>query len=92
MSKCCVCGSTTNELRICHSTVCNEQKTYCIGCLKSGLEPYEDLVNYGSEYDTFSQSFIEKILNQTLRFNGKSIEQFNEDVRLRLEEAENGSS
>jgi hypothetical protein len=61
---------------------------YCLDCLTSGREPYEDLVNYGWEFNRFTKSYGQKIILPTLIFNGKTVEQFNEDVVKKREENE----
>ena len=83
MPNCCVCGNTVTEHEMYTSTVVSEKKPYCLTCISSGFEPYDDLVSYGFDYDMFSESFRERILNPTIRRNRKSIEQFNADVETR---------
>lgn len=90
--KCCVCGHTTNDLDTYISILTKEPKVYCFNCILSGFEPYEDLVNFGWEYSMFNKPFQQKIILPTLSLNGKTPIQFNEDVRKKSEEKENGSN
>jgi hypothetical protein len=84
MDKCCVCGQTTNDLDTYMSVLTKKPKVYCFNCILSGFEPYEDLVNFGWEYGMFNQTFIRKILHPSLIREGKTVTQFNEDVRKRV--------
>jgi hypothetical protein len=78
--KCCVCGNESRDLKEYKSSLCNTFKSYCDACIVSGFEPYEDLTNFGWEYEMFSKTFQRKILDPTLIYNRKSKEQFNSDV------------
>ena len=84
-SKCCICG-TTFDLEEMPSYFTPNTKTYCKSCLMLGYEDYEDLVNFGWEYGMFSNTYRQKIINPTLNKVGKTIKDFNEDVKKRLEE------
>ena len=84
--KCCVCNKESNDIREIKSTLNNDIKSYCSNCLFYGLEPYDDLVNFGWEYEMFNSQYKNKILNPTLSFNQKTIEQFNTDVKKNRDE------
>ena len=92
MDKCCVCGNDKPNLDTYISILTKEPKVYCFDCILSGFEPYEDLVNFGWEFSWFNKTFQQKILLPTLYRNQKSPIQFNEDVRKKREEKENGSN
>lgn len=57
---------------------------YCKRCLDKCLEPYNVMINYISlsclEYDGLNGVYKE-IVDNNLEFYGKTIEQFNEDLR-----------
>ena len=91
MDKCCVCGQTTKDLQIFKSVFNEKRQPYCFNCIVSGFEPYDDLVDYGWEYLMFNKKFRHKIVLPTLSLNGKTVEQFNEDVQKRRDEKANGS-
>lgn len=78
--KCCVCNSA-NDLNTYKSLLTNKDKTYCINCTINGIEPYEDLVNFGWEYNMFNKTYKEKVIIPTLYYYNKNIKQFNEDVQ-----------
>jgi hypothetical protein len=59
---------------------------YCLDCLISGREPYEDLVSFGWECSMFNKTFQQKVIIPTLAFNGKTVQQFNEDVKKKRDE------
>lgn len=80
MNKCCVCGHSTPDLDTYMSILTKEPKVYCFNCIISGFEPYEDLVNFGWEFEQFSKTFQQKCLLPTLILNSKTVKQFNEDV------------
>lgn len=92
MDKCCVCGQTTNDLDTYISILTKEPKVYCFNCILSGFEPYEDLVNFGWEFSQFNKTFQQKIVLPTISLAGKTPTQFNEDVRKKRDEKENGSN
>ena len=81
MLKCCVCGKEDKEVST-FPTELNKNKTnsYCLTCISSGFEPYEDLVNFGWEFGFFTKSYQTKIILPTLARNNKTIKHFNEDV------------
>ena len=78
--KCAVCGRSGSDVAEYKSTLSNEKLLYCMDCLYSGREPYDDLVNFGWEYSWFNKTFQQKVILPTLAFNNKTIQQFNEDV------------
>ena len=86
MDKCCVCGNSKPDLDTYISILTKEPKVYCFNCIISGFEPYEDLVNFGWEFEQFSKTFQRKSLLPTLILNGKSVKQFNEDVIKKRDE------
>ncbi len=88
--KCCVCNKETNDIREIKSTLNNDIKSYCSTCLFHSLESYTDLVDFGWTYDMFNQTYQNKIINPTLAFNHKTIEQFNTDVQKNRDD-EDGS-
>ena len=91
MGKCCVCGyDKDTDTYI--SVLTREPKTYCFNCIISGFEPYEDLVNFGWEFGMFNKKFQQKIVLPTLCREGKTVKQFNEDVKMRRGEKENGDN
>lgn len=79
MEKCSVCGRDT--YLITSTCSCNKNTyNYCATCYGAGYEPYDDLVNYGFTYDMFFKTYRDKILLPSLRYYGKTIQQFNLDV------------
>lgn len=87
MNKCCVCGSQGEDVES-FPSIFNKNKinNYCFNCIISGFEPYQDLIDFGWEYDMFNQTFKNKILNPTLVREGKTVKQFNEDVKKKRDE------
>lgn len=83
---CCVCGKTGNDLVECKCTLTTKANNYCLECLNAGRESYEDLLAYGWEFRSFTKAYRQKVLLPTLAFKNKSIEQFNEEVKKKLEE------
>ena len=80
MSKCDVCGQETEVFVVCSS--CGAVSfAYCARCLRNGFEPYNALVGMGLYSDEISQSFKQQILLPSLQFHGKTLEEFNADVR-----------
>ena len=53
---------------------------YCHDCLSAGLEPYSAITGMGIYYNDMCKSYKEKILLPTLKFYGKTVEEFNDDV------------
>ena len=92
MDNCCVCGQATNDLDTYISVLTRGPKVYCFNCILSGFEPYEDLVNFGWEFSWFNKTFQQKIVLPTISLAGKTPAQFNEDIRKKRDEKENGSN
>ena len=92
MNNCCVCGKDKPNLDTYISILTKEPKVYCFNCILSGFEPYEDLVNFGWEFSWFNKTFQQKIALPTISLAGKTPTQFNEDIRKKREEKENGSN
>lgn len=79
MGKCDVCGKEAETVVACSS--CGAVSyAYCRECLNGGLEPYDALVGMGLPYDCINKSYKQQILLPSLRFHGKTIEEFNTDV------------
>ena len=88
--QCDVCGRSGSDVAEHKSTLGNKQVAYCMDCLVSGREPYDDLVNYGWDYSWFNRTFQQKIILPTLAFSNKTIQQFNEDVYKKRSENTDG--
>ena len=86
MSRCCVCNNTEPNLDTYISVLTKKPQVYCFNCILSGFEPYEDLVNFGWEYEMFNKTFQQKLVLPTLSLNGKSVKDFNEDVKKKRDE------
>lgn len=86
MLQCKVCGRSGSDVTECKSTLSNNIVNYCMDCLFSGREPYEDLVSFGWECNMFNKAFQQKIILPTLAFNNKTVQQFNEDVRKKRDD------
>jgi hypothetical protein len=83
---CSVCKRTGSDVAEYKSTLSNNKVAYCMDCLYSGREPYEDLLNFGWEFNMFNRMYQQKIILPTLAFNNKTIQQFNEDVKKKRDE------
>lgn len=83
---CNVCGRSGSDVTEYKSTLSKKKLNYCIDCLYSGREPYDDLVAFGWEFSWFNKTYQQKIILPTLAFNNKTIQQFNEDVRKKRDE------
>ena len=83
--KCDVCGKET-ETAVCASACGAVSFAYCKECLKAGREPYDALVGMGILYEDLSAAFREQILLPSLKFFGKTVEQFNADINKMDEE------
>lgn len=83
MSKCCVCGKETDCTAL-KSTCSDNILTYCSICLQNGYESYDELVNYGLIFECFSPSMQNRVIVPTLRYLGKSLDEFNEEVERRV--------
>ena len=86
MSKCCVCGYEGDMLQEFQCSLTNEILPYCMGCMASGFEPYDKLVDFGWDYEFFNNTYQLKVINPTLMRNGKTVEQFNNDVRKKRDD------
>lgn len=86
MLQCKVCGRSGSDVTEYKSTLSKDMVLYCMDCLISGREPYDDLVSFGWEYSWFNKTFQQKVILPTLAFNNKTIQQFNEDVRKKRDE------
>lgn len=84
--QCQVCGRSGSDVTGYKSTLSKNMTNYCMDCLLLGREPYEDLVNFGWEWTMFNKTFQQKVALPTLAFKNKTIQQFNEDVRLKRDE------
>ena len=79
MSKCDVCGKEAEVFVACSS--CGAISfAYCAECLNGGREPYDALVGMGLTSNMINKSYKEEILLPSLRFYGKTIEEFDADV------------
>ena len=83
---CAVCNRSGSDVKEYKSTLFNKMVPYCLDCLRSGREPYKDLVAFGWDYGWFNQNFQQKIIIPTLAFNNKTVQQFNEDVYNKRQE------
>ena len=79
MGKCDVCGKET-ETVVCCSSCGAISFAYCQECLNNGREPYDALVGMGLTSDIINKSYKEQILLPSLRFFGKTLEEFDADV------------
>ena len=79
---CCVCGQQSNCYQI-KSTCSNSVLDYCVNCIRQRYENYEELINYGFTFETFSSKFRDIVVIPTLRYYNKTVEQFNIDVEDR---------
>ena len=89
MSKCCICGSTDNLHKL-KCTVNKEIYSYCINCLRQGIEKYDDLVAFGWKHYMYHEQFRKKVVFPTLRYYNKTVEEFNADVERHQEVNTNG--
>ena len=74
---CCVCKKKADFVAC--STTGAFTLSYCNDCADKGLEPYDLLVSMGP-YEDFNDSYRENVVDPTLKFYGKTVEQFNKDV------------
>ena len=84
MSKCDVCGKETNTI-VCSSTCGAISFSYCRECLYNGIEPYDALVGMGLFYADMNKTYIQQILDPSLKFHGKTREQFDADVEAQYD-------
>lgn len=79
MEKCDVCGKEAETFVACSS--CGAISfAYCAECLSAYREPYDALVGMGLTSDIINKSYKEQILLPSLKFHGKTIEEFDADV------------
>lgn len=74
---CCVCKQKADFVAC--STTGAFTLSYCNDCANKGLEPYDLLVSMGF-YEDFNDSYRTNVVDPSLKFYGKTVEQFNEDV------------
>ena len=79
MGKCDVCGQETEVFVAC-SSCGGVSFAYCSECLNAGREPYDALVGIGLISDCMNKTYRQQILLPSLKFYGKTIEEFNADV------------
>lgn len=85
MGKCGVCGKEAETFVACSS--CGAISfAYCAECLNGGREPYDALVGMGLTSDMINKSYKEQILLPSLRFHGKTMEEFDADVEKEEQE------
>jgi hypothetical protein len=80
MNRCDVCKKET-ETTVCCSACGAISFAYCDTCLEGGIEPYSALVGMGMYYADINETFKYVILEPSLRFYNKTVEQFNSDVK-----------
>ena len=80
MGKCDVCGKEA-ETVVCCSSCGAISFAYCQECLNTGREPYNALVGMGLPSDCINKTYKQQILLPSLRFFGKTIEEFDTDVK-----------
>ena len=78
---CDVCKKESEYTVVCCSACGAISYRYCLNCLNNGREPYNALVGMGLYYENINENFKEKILNPSLKFHNKTVEQFNADVK-----------
>lgn len=80
MGKCDVCGKEAETI-VCCSSCGAISFAYCPECLNAGREPYDALVGMGLTSDILNNTYKQKILLPSLNFFGKTLAEFNEDVK-----------
>lgn len=80
MGKCEVCGKEA-ETFVASSSCGAISFAYCRECLSQGIEPYDALLGMGLYYADIGKSFKEQILLPSLKFHGKTPEEFDVDVK-----------
>lgn len=78
---CNVCGKESDYTHVCCSACGATSYRYCLTCLNKGIEPYSALVGMGLPYESINDNFKEHILNPSLKFHNRTVEQFNADVK-----------
>ena len=80
IGKCDVCGRETAVVAAC--SACGAVTVaYCRKCGQRGYEPYDVLVGMGMTSDEIRDDFKKEILLPSLKFLGKTVEQFDKDVQ-----------
>ena len=79
MGKCDVCGKEA-ETVVCCSSCGAISFAYCQECLTSDREPYDALVGMGLTSDCINKTYKKRILFPSLKFFGKTVEEFDADV------------
>ena len=79
MGKCDVCGKEA-ETFVASSSCGAVSFSYCHECLSLGREPYDALVGMGLPSYCLNKTYKQKILLPSLRFFGKTIEEFDADI------------
>ena len=82
MGECCVCKAETHTDKV-KSTLSTNELEYCATCLANKYESYEELVNFGWEYEVYPTHYRRLVVYRSLLAYGKTITQFNEDVKLK---------
>ena len=85
MSKCDVCGKETETFVAC-SSCGGISFAYCAECLNAYREPYNILVSMGLTSDCMNHVYKQQVLLPSLKFHGKTIEEFDADVEKMDEE------
>ena len=85
MEKCDVCDKEA-ETVVCCSSCGAVSYAYCRECLNAGREPYSALVGMGLPSDCINKTYKQQILLPSLKFFGKTIEEFDADVEKMDEE------
>lgn len=80
IGKCNVCSKKSEVFAAC-SSCGGVSFSYCKECIDKGLEPYVALVGMGLYFDEISENFVQQILLPSLKFYGKTPEEFDEDVK-----------
>ena len=80
MGKCDVCGKEAETFVAC--SACGAISfAYCRECLNEGLEPYGALVGMDLYFDEISEDFKQEILLPSLKLHGKTLTEFDADVK-----------
>jgi hypothetical protein len=86
LAKCDVCNREGSDVTEYPSTLGRKTTNYCLDCILSNREPYDELVDFGWEYGMFNKPYQQKVLLPSIIFAGKDVRQFNEDVRKKRDE------
>lgn len=80
MDKCAVCGKEAETFVAC-SSCGGVSFAYCSECIGKDLEPYDALVGMGMYFDEIADDFKRHILLPSLKFHGRTPEEFDTDVK-----------